>query len=215
MKSFVAFPSAFQKSLLTQTTPVNSSGSIIPQCELFKKVAALNGSIVKCGIAADEAFSRFNMFRKMLPANAHQNMVAFEKHVSTRNIPLLQESKLQNKIDDNCIVIDDVYKAMAQKATKDNIEFLRGHVDDAIPNYLIENPELKIAYLEIDLDDYDSTMTSLEFFFPRIIENGVLVVNNYYKKSDEYKAVQDYFAHSRMIIHTFSVNNGPHYIVLD
>jgi hypothetical protein len=212
MKSFVAYPTAFQKALIPAATAVNSAGQTIPQCELFKKVTSLNGSIVKCGISPDEAFNRFQMFRQMLPANAVPTMIAFEKHPSAQSS---ERNPLQTRIDEQAVVIDDVKSAMVQKGSRASIEFMPGHVDDAIPSYLIENPELKIAYLEIDLDEYEATMTSLEFLFPRIMQHGILVINNYFKKSAEFKAVHDYFANVKIAFHSFSVNNGPHYLVLN
>ena len=88
-----------------------------------------------------------------------------------------------------------------------------GNVSDSIPDYLIENPELKIAMLHIDLDDYDGTTNALEFLFPRIVQGGILILDNYYKNTGEKKAVVEYFRTMPPLIQNFSVNNGPHYLV--
>jgi len=211
MKSFVTYPSAFQKFVFPQATHLNPAGNVIPQCELFKKVKALDGCIVKCGITAAEAFSRFSTFRKMEPAFKGHRMIAFEK----TNISLSPDQlPMQRKISVNSVAVDDVQLAMKLKAEREKIDYLPGNVDDTIPDYLIENPELKISYLELDLDDYEATITTLEYLFPRIIESGVLVSNNYFKKGAETKAIDDYFASSRIKISSYSVNKGPHYVVL-
>jgi hypothetical protein len=215
MKSFVAYPSALQKILFPQTLQSYSTGAEIPQCELLKKVRSLDGSIVKCGITPGEAFTGFTLFRQVIPANFSQRLVAFEKHQLNSEVSQVQQKALKAKVEVNAVPVDNSHPTMVQKATKVNVDVVPGHVDDAIPDYLIQNPELKIAYLEIDLDDYNATMTSLEFFFPRLVSKGILVLNNYFKKGEDFRAVEDYFHNSRIIMHSYSVNNGPHYVVLN
>ncbi len=210
MKSFVAFPSDLDKVILPQVSPRSSSGKLIAHVELFKKVRALEGSIVKCGIAAEEGFTRFIALKTMIGSHHHQDMVAFEKFSPDQR---LTNSRLDNKINSAGIIVDDYQQCLIQKGERENITFVPGHVDDSIAGFLIENPELKIAYLNIDLNDYDMTTTCLSFFFPRIVQGGILIIDNYFKKEDDYNAVKDYFCGLRMSIHSYNVNVGPHYII--
>ena len=210
MKSFVAYPSDLDKVILPQVTPRSSSGKLIAHVELFKKVLNLDGTIVKCGIAAEEGFTRF-MALKSLMGNYHpQPMVAFEKfsydHRKT-------DTLLNCKINNVAITIDDYQLALIQKGERENITFVPGHVDDSIAAFLIENPEFKISYLNLDLNDYNMTTTALEFFYPRIVQGGILIIDNFYKKEDDYNAVTDYFAGRRISIHSYNPNIGPHYII--
>jgi hypothetical protein len=211
MKSFVAFPSDLEKVNLSQITHRNSSGKLIPHVELYKKVQSLQGSIVKCGIAAEEGFTRF-MALKGVRTVSEPHMLAFEKYVSAdqRN-----ETSMSYRINNASVSIDDYQKAMVQKGAKENITFIPGHVDDSIANYLIHNPELKISYLNIDLNDYNMTTTCLEFFYPRLMHRGVLIFDNYYKQQEEFRAVNDYFMNQRLRVNSFSGSFGPHFIFRD
>ena len=209
MKSFVAYPSENEQALFSQVSPRSTSGKLLAHIELSKRVRFVKGSIVKCGIAADEGFTRFMALKPLvIPAEGH-NMIAFERFSTS---PKSIENTLQIKIENAAVTIDDQQKALEQKGALENIEFVPGHVDDSIAAYLIHNPELKIAFLNIDLDDYDMTITSLEFFYPRLVAGGVLVVDNYYKHQAEYLAVNDYFAGMKATFNSYSTGEGPHYL---
>jgi hypothetical protein len=104
-------------------------------------------------------------------------------------------------------------KKLAKKCIAKDIDFRSGSLNNSIPIYLIENPELKIALLTIDLDDYENTITAMEYLYPRLVTDGILIVNSYYKKQAEYNTIQHYFSNEVVIIHHFSLEKGPHYIV--
>ncbi|WP_207492207.1 TylF/MycF/NovP-related O-methyltransferase [Aridibaculum aurantiacum] len=210
MKSFVAFPSDKDKVLLPLVTPRNKSGKLLAHVEIYKQVASLNGSIVKCGIAAEEGFVRFMALKQAMKPSQNRHMIAFEKFSYTnQHIP---DPLLNLKIKNVGIAIKDNQQAMMRKANAEDIEFIPGHVDDSIAAYLIENPELKISYLNIDLDNYEMTTTSLEFFYPRLVLGGVIIFDNYHKQQEEYKAVRDYFFGKPVSLNCFSPKNGPYYL---
>ena len=214
MKSFVAYPLEFENLLFPPTNVSNPSGKLIAHYELFKKVSHLNGSIVKCGITAEEGFSRFAMFREMMGMNEEQKMVAFEKILPVFEQEVNEHGDINLKVKERGPVsFEHLQQMMEEKGLSQQIEFVPGPVADAIPGYIIDNPELKIALLNIDLDEYDATMTTLEFLYPRLMPGGILILDNFYKYLAEHKAVKDYFAPSKVTINNFSVNNGPHYIV--
>jgi hypothetical protein len=214
MKSFVAYPLEFENLLFPTPSEYQSSGKLIAHYELFKKVSHLNGAIVKCGITAEEGFRRFAMFKEMTNGNIEQKMVAFEKFRPLFEEVVNKDGEITLKIKEhNPVSLDRIANNLTESGLKENIDFVPGLVSEAIPEYLIANPELKIALLNIDLDEYDHTLTTLEFLYPRIMPGGILIVDNFYKYLAEQKAVKDYFAPSTLTINNFSVNNGPHYIV--
>ena len=212
MKSFVAYP--FEFDILPQTLPVQSSGKLVAHYELFKKVKHLDGAIIKCGITAEEGFTRFAMFRQLTGTRANQKMIAFQKFPpffdqevnDDGGVTLMVKTK-------NSDQIDYVQKKLTENGQRENIDFVAGGVCNSIPEYLIENPELKIAMLNIDLDDYEGAITALEFLYPRLVQGGILILDNYHKNLEEKKAVDDYFVPYGPQLNSFLVNRGPHYII--
>lgn len=215
MKSFVAYPLDFEKYLFPENSAKSASGKLFAHYELYKSISHLNGSIVKCGVAAEEDFTKFAMFRAMVANCTPQKVIAFEKlskdlyyensHTAT--------GTLQYKLKRSLIDIDKLEEKLQKKGITEKVEFVPGQLGDAIPEYLMQNPELKISYLCIDLDDYESALTALQFFYPRLMHGGILVLDNYYKSEEDYRAVTDYFRFNKVPIQNFSVNKGPHFIV--
>ena len=61
-------------------------------------------------------------------------------------------------------------------------------VEDTIPNTIPE----KISILRLDTDFYESTKHELEHLFPRLVKNGVLIIDDYGHWEGAKKAVDDY-----------------------
>lgn len=51
-----------------------------------------------------------------------------------------------------------------------------------VPQVLAELPQERWAYVHIDLDLHEATLASLEYFFPRMMEGGVIVCDDYGSK---------------------------------
>ncbi|MCZ2223994.1 MAG: TylF/MycF family methyltransferase [Chitinophagales bacterium] len=186
---------------------------LLSHYELYKLVKNLNGSIVKCGINNDESFRYFSFFKKINSYNPNQSLIAFEKSTPILETTIVdKEERLSVK---NKEELAQTQKSLYQQSKEENIEFISGELSTSLPKYLIDNPELKISLLVVDLDNYDHTITTMQYLYPRIINKGVLIINNYYKKEAENKAIQDYFNNQNVIIRYFSKANGVYYIIKD
>ncbi|HEX8461520.1 MAG TPA: TylF/MycF/NovP-related O-methyltransferase [Segetibacter sp.] len=213
MKSFVTYPLDFEKMLFPEIAQ-NSPGKLFAHYELYKKVSQLEGTVVKCGIAAEEGFTKFAMFRNLISTHSTQKVIAFEKinkSLYLENSPS-NSGTLKFKTKKPAVDTQKIQDKLLKKGLAE-VDFIPGPPGDAIPDYLIENPELKISFLILDLDDYDATINVLEFFYPRLVVGGILIFDNYYKKEEDYKAITDYFSPNKIAINSFSVNKGPHFIV--
>ncbi len=74
----------------------------------------------------------------------------------------------------------------------DRIHLHAGRVEDTLPAHAPE----RIALLRLDTDWYESTKHELEHLYPRLVDHGVLIVDDYghwdgaRRASDEYAATQ-------------------------
>jgi hypothetical protein len=212
MKSFVTYPLEFEPFLFPSKSKT-SSGKLIAHYELFKKIAHLDGSIIKCGITAEEGFTRFAMFKEMAGAAIQQKMIAFQKLQPLFEEEVNEFGTVTLKVKNSKVSIEHIHETLSSTGISQDVQFVPGVVCESIPEYLMENPELKISLLNVDLDDYNGTMTTLEFLYPRLVQGGILIVDNYYKHLSEYRAVNDYFHPRKIQINNFSVDKGPHYII--
>jgi hypothetical protein len=69
--------------------------------------------------------------------------------------------------------------------------FIRGDVLDTIPRIIPE----RIALLRLDTDWYASTKHEMVHLYPRLVEKGVLIVDDYGYWRGSQKAIDEYFEH--------------------
>lgn len=188
MKSFVAYPSQFQKWLLHEISCKNNYNTSADNITL-EKVGMVAGTIVKCSTAA-KGFTRVALFRKLIEANRNKKVIAFKKIPKANCSFSSENNSVLNRMDymDMEVIVEALQKGMNERIT-----FVAGDLNNSIPKYLMDYPELKISLLEIDVDDYHATQTALQFFYPRLVNGGILIFDNYCKKEGSYKAITDYF----------------------
>lgn len=191
-------------------------GQLTAHYELYKRVGMVDGSIVNCGCLSVEHFTGLVVLNHTLDVANTKKQIVFEKHQKNLFYDHTQLPggglfyKTEKIPFDNGLVKN----RLNESGIKADIEFVTGYVSDAIPQYLIENPELKIAFLSIHLNDYEGTMTALQFFYPRLVKGGVLVFDNYGNNDDDFNAIKDYFAFEKVEIQHFSFKKGPYFVVV-
>lgn len=72
---------------------------------------------------------------------------------------------------------------------KDKIHFVQGKVEDTIPGTLPE----RIALLRLDTDWYESTRHELQHLYPRLVQHGPLIIDDYGHWQGARRAVDEYF----------------------
>jgi O-methyltransferase len=87
--------------------------------------------------------------------------------------------------------LEDVQAALeATGYPADQLRLIKGLVEDTLPEHAPE----KLALLRLDTDLYRSTKHELECLFPRIVEGGVLIIDDYGHFWGARDAVDEYFA---------------------
>jgi hypothetical protein len=69
------------------------------------------------------------------------------------------------------------------------MHFVKGRVEDTIP----ATTPAKIALLRLDTDWYESTYHELEHLFPRLVNGGILIIDDYGHWQGAQKATDEYF----------------------
>jgi O-methyltransferase len=89
-----------------------------------------------------------------------------------------------------CASLEDVkHNLFSSGYPKERIHFLKGKVEDTIPQFAPET----ISLLRLDTDWYESTKHELLHLFPRLCPNGVLIVDDYGHWQGSRIAVDEYF----------------------
>jgi Macrocin-O-methyltransferase (TylF) len=71
--------------------------------------------------------------------------------------------------------------------------FVKGMVQQTLPTAAVD----RIALLRLDTDRYESTVCELESLYPRVVDNGILIIDDYGHMRGQRKAVDEYFARNQ------------------
>ena len=82
-----------------------------------------------------------------------------------------------------------------------------------IPAYLEKHPELKISLLNLDTDIYEPAVVILKYLYPRIVQGGILILDDYGVFPGETQAVDEYFVDHNIIIQKLPFCMTPSYII--
>jgi hypothetical protein len=72
----------------------------------------------------------------------------------------------------------------------DSVVFRKGMVEDTLPTEPLPD---QIAVLRLDTDWYESTLVELQVLYPRLVQGGVLIVDDFGDWLGAKKAVDEYF----------------------
>tara|TARA_R100001377_G_C3194035_1_gene111783 strand:- start:2627 stop:3277 length:651 start_codon:yes stop_codon:yes gene_type:complete len=186
--------------------------------EFFKMTQNLPGAIVECGLFKGVSFIRFAMFRKIFSNNHSKKMIGFDvfdefpksdfKDDQIYIERFLSEVGSRDSIDEN-----ELMTILKDKGVDDNLELVKGDICQTVPEYVKKEPSLKISLLNLDVDIFEPSVTTLEYFWPRIVKGGIIILDDYGKFTGETKAIDDYFSDKDVKIQKFPFCQYPSYIV--
>ena len=168
--------------------------------------AGLPGAMVECGVwrggsmmavaltlleqdAADRDLYLFDTFESMPPPT--------DRDIDVYGRPaaeMFEGPNNANEIPELAVPpIEQVQAAMASTGyPSERVHFVKGMVEDTVPG---EAPET-IALLRLDTDWYTSTAHEMHHLFPRVVDGGVLIVDDYGIFSGARDAVDEHLAES-------------------
>lgn len=192
----------------TMTTPERLNGL----CEAVRYVvsAGIEGDMVECGVwkggsmmAVAESLTRFDDTDRHLHLyDTYTGMSQpTDKDVSLVGQNAVEHYETEMSDDPNASwcgsSLDQVRAAMAQTDyPSDLIHFVKGKVEETIPQHIPE----KIALLRLDTDWYESTKHELNHLFPRLVDGGVLIIDDYGHWEGARQAVDEYIAENNVAI---------------
>ena len=157
----------------------------------------VEGDVVECGVwkggmSAGMAFLLGNHNRKYYLFDSFEGLPE-PKELDGEYAVEWQQSGDTELTHDNCTA-DQADADRIMKQTGVNYQLVKGWFEDTVPNFQgIE----KIAVLRLDGDWYDSTMVTLEKFYPLVTPGGVIIIDDYYYWEGCSKAVHDYLSREK------------------
>lgn len=191
-------------------------GKFIAHYELFKMTKDLQGSIVECGVFKGVSLTRFAHFRKLFGGNHSKKIIGFDIFGKFPETNFEDDKKKRKKFmyeaGEYSISKKELMNICINKCI-DNYELIEGDICKTVPDYLKNNPQLKISLLNLDTDIYEPCVTILENLWDKIVKGGILILDDYGVFAGETKAVDEFFKDKNITIHKFDFSSTPSYII--
>ncbi len=162
------------------------------------------GDIVECGVwrggsamlAALTLIENKQTYRKIYLYDTYEGMPEpTDKDIDIHGVPY--RSLWKKEKDLLTVSLDEVKENMhATGYPIENIIFVKGMVEDTIPR-TIPN---QVALLRLDTDLYESTYHELVHLYPKVIPQGVIIIDDYGHFQGAQEATEKYFGEESMKI---------------
>ncbi len=184
---------------------------ILARYELFKMTLDVPGDIVECGVFKGSGIYTLAKFQKIFAPNNEKKILGFDFFQTEREIQFSQKidqevlDEHSPELSDQEAIIDNLNSAGIH-----NVELIAGDVIKTTKEYAMDNPGFRIAFLYLDVDNYEGTMAILENFYHLVSRGGVVAFDEYamhgYGESD---AVDEYFRDKNVTIKALPWANTP------
>jgi O-methyltransferase len=92
---------------------------------------------------------------------------------------------------DNCRAEQSFAQQAMSMAHAKEFRLIKGWFSETMPNFILDEP---IAILRLDADWYESTLQCLEALYPHVMDQGLIILDDYYTWDGCSRALHDYLA---------------------
>ena len=199
------------------TSNISRIRKIISHYELYKQIMHLEEDIFEFGVFKGVSLIKWGTFREIFEKSSSRKIYGFDifdKFPETNfdKDKILREQFIKDA-GEMSITLEELQEVFKFKKFQ-NIELIRGDILNTVPDFIKLNEKIKIALLHIDVDIYEPSKIILENLYDKVVEGGIILLDDYGKFPGETKAVDDFFQDKKMKIKTLSFSeSGPSYII--
>jgi hypothetical protein len=183
---------------------VNSGvqGDIV-ECGVWKggSMMAIARTLLNMGVQ-DRELHLFDTFEGMsTPTDKDINHKGYDAR------EVFEESKFNDREgSDWCYAALDEVKANLARVgyPPARVHYIKGKVEDTLPQAAPE----RIALLRLDTDWYESTLHEMRTLYPRLVNGGVLIIDDYYTWKGSKQAVDEYVAEHGLKLFLAPLSSG-------
>ena len=183
----------------------------IANLKIAEKAMNTPGDVVECGVwrggmsagmasilGKSKSYFLYDSFEGLPPAKEIDGEAALNWQSDTKGEAYYENCKAE--------------MGFAQEAmNKTGVKYstIKGWFDDTVPNHQHD----QISVLRLDGDWYDSTMVCLKHLYPKVVKDGIIIIDDYYTWDGCSKAVHDYLSSIQSASRIFTGYNKVAYII--
>jgi hypothetical protein len=159
------------------------------------------------------SLSRLIMFRDLLENSNSRNIIGFDTFdyfpETDYEGDKIKRKDFIKKAGEKSISLKNLEENLFQRGLYENVKLIQGNIIKTVPKYVKENPELKIALINLDTDIYEPAKIILKYLYPHLVRGGIIMLDDYGIFPGETKAVDDFFESKNEIIKKIRFNKTP------
>lgn len=169
---------------------------LLTHYELYKEIVNLPGHVLEFGVYKAVSLVRFATFRNALECDDSRKIIGFDAFgkFPTEQLNVDEDidfiERFENAGGDG-LDVSEVEQILVQKGFS-NIELRKGNVFDTLPQFLQDNPELRIALLHLDMDVKEPTEFALNELYDRVVPGGLIVIDDYNAVAGATQAIDEF-----------------------
>jgi len=186
--------------------------SFIDNLVLCEKVKELKGSVVECGVwrggmvasiaevlGNNRKYYLFDSFEGLPAPGENDGGDAFKWQANTKSPEYYDNCKAEESYAMNAMRLSGVH----------DYQTIKGWFNETLPDAKCD----EIALLRLDGDWYDSTMDCLKNLYPKVVDGGLILIDDYYFWDGCTKAVHDYLSQNNLAERIHQTTNGVCYFI--
>lgn len=191
--------------------------------EIFRKTIGLPGSVVECGVFKGMSLLTFaKMIEVYCPGDTLKRVIGFDTfggftHLNEKDgAPNERRGKVTGGWNSGAfkgalLELVDIAQRDSMIPRFKRIELVEGDVCKTVPEYVHQNPGLRISLLHLDLDLYEPTLVALRELYPLVVPGGVVLLDEYGMEGfpGESAAFDEYFGAQRPRLEKFHFISTP------
>ena len=199
------------------TTEPRRLSKFISHLEFFNKTSELRGEIVELGVFKGNSLFRWIKLRDLLENTYSRKIIAFDVFGAFPETNFEDDKKerelfLKETNGGIGISYEELSSLLKHQQLDKNIDIVKGDILQTLPEYLKNNPQLKISLLHIDVDLYEATKLGLEMLFSHVVKGGIIIFDDYGDFTGANKAIDDFFG-EKSEIKKLKFSNSIAYII--
>ena len=196
---------------------VDRISKLLAHYELYKKISSLDGDIIEFGVFKGVSLIQWATFRDILGHSSKQKIIGFDTFDKFPKTEYEKDKSYREKFVEEAglhsIKKNQLEKIFSHKGIK-NVELIQGDIIKTLPPFVKENKDLKIILLHIDVDIYEPTKIILDKLFDKVVDGGIIILDDYKVFPGETKAVDDFIKNKNINIETLSFSKKrPSFII--
>ena len=194
---FDEFNSFFYENGFYLTSQPYRLGNILSHYEIYKKILDLPGLVLEAGVFKGGSLIQWATFRELLENENSRKIVGFDTFGTFPNPTTVQSDKTfvekwNNQFANEFVSKEEIEQSLSLKGTG-NVQLIQGDIRITLPQFIQQNPALRIALLHIDTDVYEPCKVTLETCWDKIVHGGIILFDDYATIEGETLAVDEFF----------------------